>query len=175
MVARQAPLSKGFPRQEYWSGLHFLLQGSSLAGRFFTTEPPGKPLSRCLKINFCWLSWSHVNFFFLLSFTFWPCDMWNLSSLVRDQSRTPAVEARCLNHWTASKVPYISFRFLKESEILVLRQKGVFIQTLIILKHLCGQFYLSSFEEYLIITPYMPSPRSWRPGEESKRITSLPL
>ena len=23
----QAPLSQGFPRQEYWSGLHFLLQG----------------------------------------------------------------------------------------------------------------------------------------------------
>ena len=26
-VAHQAPLSMGFPRQEYWSGLHFLLQG----------------------------------------------------------------------------------------------------------------------------------------------------
>ena len=24
-VAHQAPLSIGFPRQEYWSGLHFLL------------------------------------------------------------------------------------------------------------------------------------------------------
>ena len=27
IVACQAPLSLGFPRQEYWSGLHFLLQG----------------------------------------------------------------------------------------------------------------------------------------------------
>ena len=26
-VARQAPLSMGFSRQKYWSGLHFLLQG----------------------------------------------------------------------------------------------------------------------------------------------------
>ena len=26
-VAHQAPLSMGFPRQKYWSGLHFLLQG----------------------------------------------------------------------------------------------------------------------------------------------------
>ena len=26
-VARQTPLSMGFPRQEYWSGLHFLLHG----------------------------------------------------------------------------------------------------------------------------------------------------
>ena len=27
IVAHQAPLSMGFPRQEYWSGLYFLLQG----------------------------------------------------------------------------------------------------------------------------------------------------
>jgi len=52
--AHQAPLSLGFPRQEYWSGLPFPSPGDlpdpgvesrspSLAGRFFTTEPPGKP------------------------------------------------------------------------------------------------------------------------------------
>ena len=52
-VARQAPLSIGFPRQEYWSGLPFSSPedhsdpeveptSPTLAGRFFTTEPPGK-------------------------------------------------------------------------------------------------------------------------------------
>ena len=52
-IARQAPLSVGFPRQEYWSGLPFpssgdlpdpgIKQGSpALAGRFFTTKPPEK-------------------------------------------------------------------------------------------------------------------------------------
>ena len=49
-VARQAPLSVGFSRQEYLSGLPFPslgivpTQGSNLhlAGGFFTTEPPGK-------------------------------------------------------------------------------------------------------------------------------------
>ena len=55
--ARQAPLSMEFSRQEYWSGLPFPTPGdlphpgieptplasSALAGRFFTTEPPGKP------------------------------------------------------------------------------------------------------------------------------------
>ena len=52
-VAHQAPLSMGFPRQEYWSGLPFSSpvslpdsgiepESSTLAGRFFTTEPPGK-------------------------------------------------------------------------------------------------------------------------------------
>ena len=50
-VAHQSPLSLGFPRQEYWSGLPFPSPGDlpdpgiepvslALAGRFFTTEPP---------------------------------------------------------------------------------------------------------------------------------------
>ena len=52
-VALQAPLSVKFSRQEYWSGLPFLTPGDlpnpgmkpaspALAGRFFTTTPPGK-------------------------------------------------------------------------------------------------------------------------------------
>ena len=54
LVAHQAPLFMGFPKQEYWSGLPFPPPGdfpnpgikppsSALAGIFFTTEPPGKP------------------------------------------------------------------------------------------------------------------------------------
>ena len=55
-IARQAPLSMGFPRQEYGSGLPFPAPGalpdpgirptfpvSSVVGGFFTAEPPGKP------------------------------------------------------------------------------------------------------------------------------------
>ena len=52
-LACQAALSVGFPSQEYWSGLPFPSPGdfpgpgfesesSALAGRFFTTKPPGK-------------------------------------------------------------------------------------------------------------------------------------
>ena len=52
-ITHQAPLSVGFPRQEYWSGLSFPPPGDlpkpgiqpvspELAGGFFTTEPPGK-------------------------------------------------------------------------------------------------------------------------------------
>ena len=48
----------GFSKQEYWSGLPFpsLLDlpdpgiepmSPALVGRFFSTEPPGKPLSMC--------------------------------------------------------------------------------------------------------------------------------
>ena len=65
-VALQSPLSMGFPRKEYWSGLLFSSPGdfpdprieplsSSLANEFFTTESPGKPhlSSRCWLINVC--------------------------------------------------------------------------------------------------------------------------
>ena len=56
-VAHQAPLSMGFSRQEYWSGLPFPTQGDlpspgnepvslaspALAGGFFISVSPGKP------------------------------------------------------------------------------------------------------------------------------------
>ena len=56
-VASQAPISMGFSRQVYWSGLPSLLPGdlpdpecepaspalAALAGGFFAAEPPGKP------------------------------------------------------------------------------------------------------------------------------------
>ena len=55
-AARQSPLFMGFPRQEYWTGLPFPFPGDlpnpgiepvppTLAIRFFTTVPPGKPNS----------------------------------------------------------------------------------------------------------------------------------
>ena len=55
-VAHQAPLSMGFSRQEHWSGVQFPSPGDfpnpgiepmspALAGRFFTTEPHGKPMN----------------------------------------------------------------------------------------------------------------------------------
>ena len=48
IAARQAPLSLGFPRQEYWGGLPFPSAGDlpaspALAGRVFTPEPPERP------------------------------------------------------------------------------------------------------------------------------------
>ena len=76
IVACQAPLSMGFPRQKYWSGLPFSPPGdltnpgikpssstSPLVTGFCTTEPPGKPT---IKYN------SSINFVssFLLFFFF---------------------------------------------------------------------------------------------------------
>ena len=74
-VAHQASLSMGFSRQEYWSGLPFpspedlsdpgiKLISPALAGRFFTTEPPGscfEALSADNEINICMLSQEKQN------------------------------------------------------------------------------------------------------------------
>ena len=57
IIALQAPLSMGFSQQEYWSGLPCPPPGDlpdpgiepaspALAGGFFTTEPPGKPIKQ---------------------------------------------------------------------------------------------------------------------------------
>ena len=59
-VACQAPLSIGFPRQEYWSRFPFPPPGDLpdpgiepvspiLADGFFTTETPGKLPAICIK------------------------------------------------------------------------------------------------------------------------------
>ena len=61
-AARQAPLSLGFPRQEYWSGLPFPSPGDlphpgikpvspALQVDFLPCEPPGKPINCLLKNN----------------------------------------------------------------------------------------------------------------------------
>ena len=66
-VARQTPLSMGFSRQEYWSGLPYPSPGDlpdpgikpvspaalGLAGRFFTAEPPRKPVCVCVCVCVC--------------------------------------------------------------------------------------------------------------------------
>ena len=74
-VANQVLLSIGFARQEYWSGLSFPSSGDhpnpgiklpALAGRFFTTELPGKPQRRHTNVPANW----HTN--------------WCLTSLIKE-------------------------------------------------------------------------------------------
>ena len=71
IIACQPPLSMGFPRQEYWSEFPFPSPGDlphpgikpespALAGRFFTTEPPGKPSNPGVRAKLDqWQGWSH--------------------------------------------------------------------------------------------------------------------
>ena len=74
IVDHQLPLSIGFSRPEYWSGLPFPCPGDLpdpgiepmspeshvLTAEFFTTEPPGKPL----------FFFFYVSAFFVLCFCF---------------------------------------------------------------------------------------------------------
>ena len=77
-VAHQAPLSLGFPRQEYWSWLPCPPPGDSslprdrthvsyfscMAGRLCTAEPPGKPQNKAnVRLHFfLWANWYFPNF-----------------------------------------------------------------------------------------------------------------
>ena len=75
-VAHQPPLSVGFPRHEHWNELPFPSPGESsqprdwtciscLSGRFFTTEPSGKPKDmRILVSNALCQLWSLFIFYF---------------------------------------------------------------------------------------------------------------
>ena len=107
-VAYKAPLSIGFPRQEYWKGLPFPSPGDlpkwgikstspASAWGFFTTESPGKPyIQRKPLLNFVSyfllnIMYTHTHpyrsilrpffFFFQFSNILWPFFMttWKIS------------------------------------------------------------------------------------------------
>ena len=74
-VTCQALLPMG-SRQEYWSGLPFPPPGDpdsgikpesitspALAGGFFTTEPPGKPLLPAHQVSDAWGTWHMMNIY----------------------------------------------------------------------------------------------------------------
>ena len=86
-VALQAPLSVGFSRQEYWSGLPWPPPGDlpspgikpaspTLAGGFFTTVPPGKPRL----VDFYFVFWVIVQYYFILLLTLFQ--LWPLGALL---------------------------------------------------------------------------------------------
>ena len=91
-IACQAPLSTGFPRQEYWSELPFPSPGGlpdpgiepaspALAGRFLvfflTTKPPKKPLVNILH--------AHGSSRYLFEIYLWQLQNWGWEG-VRDGS-----------------------------------------------------------------------------------------
>ena len=79
-AARQAPLSMGFPRQEYWSGLPFPTPGGS-------SQPRNRTLISCVscigrQILYHWAAWEAQNdnthHKYLSSFSFYKCWPWGL-------------------------------------------------------------------------------------------------
>ena len=56
--------------------------------------------------------WMRLVFVFFFLFACLFGHTWDFSSLTRDQTRAPAVEARSLNHWTAREVPRLAFELV---------------------------------------------------------------
>ena len=138
-VALQAPLSMGFPRQEYWSGLPFLLQG------IFLTQGLNLGPLHCRQILY---HMSHKEYMcvcvcvcvsllnllqywicFMLWF-FWPQNMWDLSSPTRDRTHT-------LVHWEAESSNYILNEWIKGLICL-----NIMLYTIIEILHLKITFIL---------------------------------
>ena len=75
-VAHQAPLSMGFSRQEYWSGLPFHFPGDlsnlgieprspTFQAGSLPSEPPGKPVTLYKRLSNKLWAWHFVLFFYL--------------------------------------------------------------------------------------------------------------
>ena len=96
-VACQAPLSMGFSRQEYWSGLPFPSPGDltnlevkhvssaspELAGGFFTNEPLGKPTHAYMALEY-----SQACFAYLKAVVQWDLSCWWAEELSHIQECT---------------------------------------------------------------------------------------
>ena len=120
VLACQSPLSMGFSWQEYWSGLPFPLPGNllnpgiepsftlspALAGRFFTTLPPGKLISMhdfyleiFMDLFGCVRSYMRHAGSFIIAYKLlsvpWP----------GTEPRPLLLEAWSLSHWTTREVP----------------------------------------------------------------------
>ena len=82
-VAQQAPLSMGFPRQEYWSGLPFPSLGDLL-------DPEIKPMSPAWVLH-QWATWKAQ------------------SPQPRNQTHVPCIGGWILKYWTTREVQPIYF------------------------------------------------------------------
>ena len=97
-VAHQAPLSMGFPRQEYWGGLHFLLQGvfptQGWNPRILHWQVDslllshlGRPMVRYTGIDFYW-KFLIIRYIYFLSYNF---SHNNISHLCKQQMFTECI------------------------------------------------------------------------------------
>ena len=108
-VARQAPLSMAFSRQEHWSGLLFpppdlpnpgikprspALQADSLP-----CDPPGKPLKK--KDSFLNMIFLQVSHPFLLCWALWvySCSPWSALTFILRAEALSAHEPRARTGW----------------------------------------------------------------------------
>ena len=133
-IAHQAPLSMRFSRQDYWSGLPFPSPGDlpdprikpvspALAGRFFTTELPGKAIWYCIYryeseltqwcLTLCDLMdlpGSSVHGIFQARILEWVAISFSRgSSRPRDRTHASCIGRQILYHWTTREGCMMSY------------------------------------------------------------------
>ena len=127
MVSHQAPLSVGFPRQEYWSGLprpspgdlpdpgieSMCLVSPALAGRFFTLVPPGKPLS--MFYVYLYIKWSLKGKMKILLGNGRQGEAHPLSAIVWEAAAGPWV--RC--PWQGDLIAGMAVAFAESAEVVL--------------------------------------------------------
>ena len=135
-VAHQAPLSMGFSRQEYWSGLPFPSPGDlpdpgikprspALQADALTSEPPGKPRTVVIKLYFI-PQGSSAGRDMVERKTFVICVCGHLqsfskgSSQPRDRSQVSHIAGRRFNLWAT--------REARNRHNQVLNLRGIFIR-----------------------------------------------
>ena len=101
-VACQAPPSRGFSRQEYWSGLPFPFPGD-------LPDPGIKPWPPALQADLYWLSYKIASFWCHFILTFPGNGSLALEARFRltflPESFTDGALSWILNHWTTREVP----------------------------------------------------------------------
>ena len=97
-----------------------------------------KSLLNLLQYNFCCLC--SVFFFF-----FWPQDMQEHSSQMRDGTSTPCIGRWCLNYWTARDVPDVIFKSQSYSSIFFLKKK-LFVHLAVLGLPFCSRAFSSCGE-----------------------------
>ena len=121
-IVCQAPLPMGFPRQGYWSQLSFPSPGDlpdpgikptspASAGRFFTTEPYGKPTGIMGNPHLFPVIVLFIEYFQQLSLVFWNVILffsWAIIWLLQPEGKKVCVESELtmgsLQLWHASHV-----------------------------------------------------------------------
>ena len=126
-AACQAPLSMGFPKQEYWRALPFPPPGESsqhrdqtqvvcIAGGFFTAESPGKPWIEDMRACECALSHFSRVWFFEMQKPHQAPGPWDSPGKNLEWAAMPSSGLNpcllCLLHWQMGSLPLLPPRSL---------------------------------------------------------------
>ena len=95
---------RAFTTSATWEASNFFLTCSFYC---FSTSAPTMNcfFKKLILFCFCIIKKNTIYYYYFAT----PCSMWDFSSVTRDQTHAPVMEAQNLNHWTAREVPKLLF------------------------------------------------------------------